>query len=96
MKEIWKIFADKCKLAWKQTADALAKLFNNFVEDLKALLVKGLDLIQDIIGNSMKAIETITINLVVAALAAFFCASYDSLMYGFEKLKGLLFHSSNK
>jgi len=96
MKEIWKIFADKCKAAWKQTAEALAKLFNNFVEDLKALLVKGLDLIQGIIGNSMKAIEALTINFVVAIIAAFFCASYDSVMYGFEKLKELLFHSSNE
>lgn len=90
MKEIWKAFAEKCKEAWKQTSEALAKLFNNFVEDLKTLIVKGIDLIKGIIGNSMKALETMTMGLAVAILTALFSAIYDSLMYLFDKLKDLL------
>ena len=89
MKEIWKAFAEKCKEAWKQTSAALAKVFNEFVEDSKELLVKGIDLVKNIIGNSVKALETITMNLVVAVLTALFAALYDSIIYLLDELKKL-------
>lgn len=89
MKEIWKAFSAKCKEAWNKTTDALAKLFADFVEEAKALLVQVIDLVKDLIGNLLKALEVIVMSLFVGVLSALFEAIYDSIMYCFDWLKNL-------
>lgn len=90
MKEIWKNFSAKCKEAWNKTKASIASIFNDFVEEAKALLVQAIDLIKDLIGNTIKTVEVICMSLVVGIVSALFEAIYDSVIFGFNELKKLL------
>lgn len=90
MKEIWKAFSSKCKAAWEKTVAALTVLLKEFIEEIKELFVKAIDFFKDLIGNILKMLEVIVMSLFVGVLVAFFEAIYDSILYGFDKLKDLL------
>lgn len=90
MKNIWKNFSAECKEAWLKTKNAFAAIFNDFITDLKAVIVEAIDLVKNIIANIIKAIETVCMGLVVAVLASLFEAIYDSVIYLFDELLKLL------
>ena len=89
MKNIWKEFSAKCQSAWNKTKEALKTLFDDFIEESKQLLIQIINLLKDLIGNCLKILETIVMSLVLGVLSALFEAIYDSIMYGFDKLKEL-------
>ena len=89
MKEIWKKFSTKCKEAWNKTKDSIKAIFNDFVNEAKALVVQTIDLVMDFVGNTIKSIEVVCMTLVVGVLSALFEAIYDSVIFLFTELKKL-------
>ena len=78
MKEIWKTFCAKCKEAWLKTRASLKDLYET------------LDLVKDLFGNVVKALETLTLSLALGVLTALFEAIYDSIMFAFNSLVELI------
>lgn len=86
MKEIWKKFLEDSKVALKNTGSSLVDIFADFLGDLKDMAIKGLELLENLILNIVKAIATIVEEALYDIFVGFFAAIYSSMEYVFTKI----------